>query len=118
MKTAMGLNAKITAGRTHRAKWRALFEALGVERIESQEAAEIALLGDGGALGVFFVADDAALPEALAASAPWLEIRVADPAAGGRALDALGTPRVEYHDQAHAYFRAPGGVVFRLAPIR
>lgn len=117
MNTAMGLNVKITVSRAHRPAWRALFEALGASSIESPPDAEIATLGDGGHVGAFFVDAADALPEKLAVRAPWLELRVDDPAAVARALDALAMPRVEYHDQAHAYFAAPGGFVFRLAPL-
>ncbi len=117
MKTAMGLNVKITASRAHAGRWRSLFEALGVSGIDSPPDAEVARLGDGGHLGVFFVDAVDALPEELAVRAPWLELRVADPAAAGRALDALETPRLAYQDREHAYFQAPGGFVFRLAPL-
>lgn len=117
MKNAMGLNVKITAAHAHRARWRALFGALGVTKIEAPPNAEIACLDDGGHVGVFFVDAGDALPDELAARAPWLELRVGDVDVAIRALDALDTPRLDYTDKTHVYFRAPGGVVFRLAPL-
>jgi hypothetical protein len=116
-RTAMGLNLKLTISHEHRARWRALFDALGIEVRSPAPDIEAGILSDGASVGLFFVDPSDALPEELASRAPWLELRVADVAASRRALEEIALPRVDYHDHAHPYFRAPGGVVFRLAGL-
>jgi hypothetical protein len=64
----------------------------------------------GFVLGLFFV--DAA--ETLS-DADWL--KVADPADWKARLQAFGVREVEFTDPTRFFFHAPGGQVFRLAPL-
>ena len=111
--TKLGSNSKITAPRSVRPQIRALFEALGVSPISPLPDMD-AYRGGAGSIGFQFVDDAAALSVAQMRIAPWLEIEVDDPARAGAALDALDIPRLDYFDKEHAYFIAPGGLVFRL----
>ena len=49
--------------------------------------------------------------------AAWMEIKVADPADWKARLQAFGVKEVDYPDPTRFYFQAPGGQVFRLAPL-
>ncbi|HTF34707.1 MAG TPA: hypothetical protein VK714_13535 [Myxococcota bacterium] len=71
----------------------------------------------GFILGLFFVPQGQVLSVAQRERATWLEIQVADPAAVKAQLLAFGVPEVVYEDRTRFYFRAPGGCVFRLAPL-
>ena len=118
MKIAMGANVKVTVGEPARGQVRAMFEALGVRAQAGHlEHVDVFVLDDGGRVGFFFVSPSEALTEAQLASSVWLELRVADVEGATRALDALSIPREPYADAAHAYFRAPGGLVLRVAAL-
>jgi hypothetical protein len=67
---------------------------------------------DGGNVGFEYAAET--LTEAQMRIAPWLEFAVADLAATGDRLAAVGIARMEYRDKDHPYFVGPAGVVFRL----
>ena len=71
----------------------------------------------GFVLGLFFVPSDEVLSDAQYDRAPWLEIQATDSAAMKARLLAFGVPEVDYEDRTRFYFRAPGGCVFRLAPL-
>jgi catechol 2,3-dioxygenase-like lactoylglutathione lyase family enzyme len=68
-------------------------------------------------LGLFFVPPADALPERAQLKAVWLEIKVDDTAAWKARLEAFGVTLVEWPDPTRFYFQAPGGQVFRLAPM-
>jgi hypothetical protein len=73
---------------------------------------------DGGfVLGLFFEDESGVLSEADCLKATWLEIKTADPVAFRARLEAFGVKQVDYPDPSRFYFQAPGGQVFRLAPI-
>ena len=71
----------------------------------------------GFVLGLFFVDAAQALSGADCLKAPWLELKVADPAAWRARLTAFGVGEVEFPDPTRFFFQAPGGQVFRLAPL-
>jgi hypothetical protein len=73
---------------------------------------------DGGfVVGLFFVDPAEAIPEDQYVKATWLEIQVPDPASFTDRLRALGVTQVPYADTSRFYFHAPGGQVFRVAPM-
>lgn len=118
MSTAMGTNVKVIVSASARPRVRAMFEAIGLEAPKSPaEHLDVFALHDGGNLGFCFVPAEEALGEEELARSVWLELRVGDVDAVARALDAQSIPRVEYSDTTHPYFRAPGGLVFRLARL-
>jgi len=116
--THLGRNVKITLGDSRRASFRAAMTALGCDVMSPNAEMDVYRFADGSMLGAQVVADAEALPEPLLEKAPWLELAVDDVTAATSKLDGLGLSRVEYHDKGHAYFRAPGGVVFRLTASR
>jgi hypothetical protein len=70
----------------------------------------------GFVLGLFFDAVGA-LPESEYLNSTWLEIKAADPETVKARLIASGVKPVEYPDPTRFFFQAPGGQVFRLAPL-
>ncbi len=71
----------------------------------------------GFVLGLFFVDAAETLSGADCLKATWLELKVADPAAWKARLLAFGVREVEFPDPTRFFFQAPGGQVFRLAPL-
>jgi hypothetical protein len=112
--TTIGLNLKITVSPEARGPLREMFqEVLGAERIQPLPELDVFLLEGGARVGAYY--DEAALPPEAARLGAWIELVVDAPDATAAALVERGVARVEYHDRAHAYFQAPGGLVFRLA---
>ncbi len=72
---------------------------------------------DGTVVGLFFVEAGNALSQAEALKAPWLEIKVDDPEAMRARLETFGVDAVDFPDPTRFYFQAPGGQVYRLAPL-
>ena len=73
---------------------------------------------DGGfVLGIFFVdaADTLSVDDHLKAA--WLEIKTKNVDALKRKLQKFGVKELDYSDKSRFYFQAPGGQVFRLAPM-
>lgn len=111
-----GKNMKLTVDRAFRARTRAFFgEVLGVAPASPMPDLELYKLEDGFQIGVFYAEANDALAEAEQAKGAWLEIEVADHARAAATLDQLGVEKVDYTDKTHAYYRIPGGPVFRLA---
>jgi hypothetical protein len=71
----------------------------------------------GFVLGLFFTSDAETLSEAEHLKATWMELKVEDPAALKTQLLAFGVREVEYPDPTRFFFQAPGGQVFRVAPL-
>jgi hypothetical protein len=71
----------------------------------------------GFIVGVFYADDTKVLPEAEHRKAIWLEIQASDPKALEDRITAAGIERMHYDDQSRFYFQAPGGQVFRIAPL-
>ncbi|HKN00516.1 MAG TPA: hypothetical protein VJX23_08355 [Candidatus Binataceae bacterium] len=71
----------------------------------------------GFVLGLFFGAAPESLSEAEHLRATWMELKVDDTAAWKARLLAFGVREVEYPDATRFFFQAPGGQVFRLAPL-
>lgn len=73
---------------------------------------------DGGfVLGLFFVDPSATLTDAQYLLGMWMELKVDDPAAWKDRLLEFGVTPVEFPDPTRFFFAAPGGQVFRLAPL-
>jgi len=115
MKAHLGKNQKWIVRPSHREAMHALFvRGLGAAEVTPPNAPlDVFELESGALVGV--EVDDGALDEEAARKGAWLEFLVADPDATAKTLDAQGVKRVQYHDEDHAYFQAPGGPVFRLA---
>jgi len=75
----------------------------------------ICLWGCGGKYTLVACRED--MTEADYLKATWLEIKVDDPAHWKARLQAFGVKEVNFPDPTRFYFQAPGGPVFRLAPM-
>jgi hypothetical protein len=73
---------------------------------------------DGGfVLGLFFVDPAETLSDAELLKAMWMELKVEDPSAWKDHLLAFGVTPIDFPDPTRFFFAAPGGQVFRLAPL-
>ncbi len=91
---------------------------LGCKMLESPRPdLDLYEFAGGFVIGVFEVEDGEALGEGDCLKAAWLELKVEDPAAWKERLEGFGVRRVKYADASRFYFQAPGGQVFRLAPM-
>ena len=73
---------------------------------------------DGGfVLGIFFVDDTETLSNEDHLKAAWLEIKTKNVDGLKRKLRKFGVKELDYVDKSRFYFQAPGGQVFRLAPM-
>jgi len=113
--TKLGGNVRITIDRKLRSDLRAVMEGvLRCEQSSPRPDIDVYRLGTGS-LGAYLVDTAEALPAAELQKAPWLEFIVEDLAATEQGLARLGMAPIDYHDKAHNYYQAPGGIVFRLA---
>jgi len=71
----------------------------------------------GFVVGIFFAPAEEVLTEAEYLKSAWLEIKASDPAAWKQRLLAFGVRELPYEDTSRFYFQAPGGQVFRIAPL-
>ena len=114
--TSFGKNMRITVGEQHRSLTRQVFtEVLGCSMKSPAPDLEVYGFEDGFGLGAYYVPAAQALDGEEHLKAPWLELCVADPEQTQRRLGELGIHPFDYADKAHAYYRTPGGPVFRLA---
>ncbi len=111
--TDLGPNLKLTVDPTNRGALRQLFDAVGCERTSPSDAWDLFQVTGGGSIGVNY--SDGALAPEQARLGAWIELRPADLPAARARLAELGHLPFAYADEAHEYFEAPGGQVFRLA---
>ena len=113
-----GRNMKVTLGTSQREAFTTMMtEAFGSTWVDATPEMRIFTMPDGFSLGAQTVADSDALDADAMFIAPWVEFLVEDIAATTETLERIGATSFEYVDQTHTYFRAPGGLVFRLATI-
>ena len=72
---------------------------------------------NGFVVGVFYRNEGDVLPEQDHFKAAWLEIKVTTPEEVKQRLLDIGVKQIDYEDKSRFYFQAPGGQVFRLAPM-
>jgi len=92
-------------------------DILGCKKLTGQPYADLDLyeFRGGFVLGLFFSVD--VLSETDHLLATWMEIKTDDPEALKEKLLEFGVREVEFEDTSRFYFQAPGGQVFRLAPM-
>ena len=113
---SIGNNQKWTLSSDTRDGLRAFFEAgLGAKRVKELPDLDAFALDGGQMIGVQYLAPARALDAEQLFLAPWLEFLVEDVKAAITRMESLGLERVDYFDKEHTYFKAPGGIVFRLA---
>jgi hypothetical protein len=71
----------------------------------------------GFVVGLFYGDDSEVLSEQDQLKATWLELKTSAPAALKTRLLKFGVRPVDYPDPSRFYFQAPGGLVWRVAPL-
>ena len=98
--------------------WTFYLGVLGCKSLPSPEPnLDLFEFDNGFVVGVFYRNDADVLTEQDHFKAAWLEIKVAAPEEVKQRLLGIGVKQVDYEDKSRFYFQAPGGQVFRLAPI-
>ncbi len=116
----LGNHLKMTLDRGLRGRAREFYQGLLECKVLESPVPDLDLyeFADGVVLGLFVVDEpEAVLPETDHLKATWLEIKVDDPGAWKAKLQAFGVREVAFPDPSRFFFHAPGGQVFRLAPI-
>jgi hypothetical protein len=116
----IGNHLKMTLARELRPRTREFYaKTLELKVLESPvKDLDLYQFPGGFVLGIFFT-DAAAevLSESDHLKATWLELKVEDPIAWKKRLVDFGVRAVDFSDTSRFYFQAPGGQVFRLAPL-
>ena len=115
----MGNHMKLTLPHSLRERCRSFYAGICECAIMDSPRPDLDLyrFHGGFVLGIFFAGDAEILPVPEYIKAAWLELKVDDvPAYRQRLLD-FGIEQLPYEDVSRFYFQAPGGQVFRLAPL-
>jgi hypothetical protein len=72
---------------------------------------------DGFVVGLFYGDDSEVLSEQDQLKATWLELKTSDPPSLRIRLLEFDVGPIEYADTSRFYFQAPGGQVWRVAPL-
>jgi len=94
-------------------------DILGCRKLADLSYPNVDLYGfqRGFDLGLFFCDEVDTLSEKEQLKATWMEIKVSNPDALKQRLIGFGVQEVEFEDKSRFYFQAPGGQVFRVAPM-
>ena len=119
MMAHIGDHIKMTLPRHLRARTREFYAGLLACKVLESPLDDLDLyrFGGGFVVGLFFAEDEQALPEVDYLKATWLEIKVDDPLLLKTRLQEFGVREVEFPDPGRFYFQAPGGQVYRIAPM-
>jgi hypothetical protein len=115
----IGNHMKLNVSSSLRSKTQTFYEdVLGCKTMPSPMPDLDLFEFDGGfVLGVFFVEDAETLSSDDHLKAAWLELKTKNVDALKRKLQKFGVKELDYADKSRFYFQAPGGQVFRLAPM-
>jgi hypothetical protein len=117
--TAFGNHLKLNVHKSLRDRVRTFY--LDVLECKTMRAPmpdlDLFLFDDTFVLGVFYCDQAEVLSEEDHLKAAWMEIKAKDVEVTKRRLLEFGVKEVEYSDKMRFYFQAPGGQVFRLAPM-
>jgi hypothetical protein len=117
--TQIGNHYKFQTARTERSRVREFYrDLLGCQMREGPMPHVDMFQFEGGAyVGIFFEEPDAVLTPENFLKAAWMELKTKDPAALEKQVRAFGVKAIDYADKTRFYFQAPGGQVFRVAPL-
>jgi catechol 2,3-dioxygenase-like lactoylglutathione lyase family enzyme len=118
--TRLGNHLKMHLAKRERERARRFYtEVLGCRPMEAPPYPDLDLyeFDDGTVAGLFFLDDSAVLSEQDCEKATWLEIKTSEPGQLQQKLVHFGVEQVDFPDPDRFYFRAPGGQVFRVAPL-
>jgi hypothetical protein len=118
--TRLGNHLKMHLAKRERESARRFYaEILGCRPLPAPPYPDLDLyeFEDGVVVGLFFLEDSEVLSRQDSQKAVWLEIKTSDPAQLEQKLLAFGVEKVDFPDPGRFYFQAPGGQVFRVAPL-
>ena len=118
--TRLGNHLKMHLAKGERERARLFYsDVLGCRAMDAPPYPDLDLyeFDDGTVVGLFFLDDSAVLSEHDSEKATWLEIKTSEPEQLQRKLEEFGVKKVDFPDPGRFYFRAPGGQVFRVAPL-
>lgn len=115
----IGNHLKMTVPHHLRSRTREFYRSiLGCQQLDSpRDDLDLYEFTGGFVLGLFFAPEAEALSETDYLKGMWMELKVADPEAFKARLLAFGVKEVEFPDPTRFFFQAPGGQVFRVAPL-
>src|SRR5215813_4564307 len=115
----MGNHMKLTIAPQLRERTREFYRDICEGRMLESPNPDLDLyeFGCGFVLGVFVANQADTLPQPDYIKAAWLELKVDDVPRYRAKLEAFGIAPLSYSDPTRMYFQAPGGQVFRLAPL-
>jgi catechol 2,3-dioxygenase-like lactoylglutathione lyase family enzyme len=118
--TRLGNHLKMHLAHTERERARRFYvDVLGCRMLNAPPYPDVDLyeFDDGTIVGLFFKEDSEVLSVEDSEKATWLEIKTSDPGQLQKKLVEFEAERVDFPDPSRFYFRAPGGQVFRVAPL-
>jgi catechol 2,3-dioxygenase-like lactoylglutathione lyase family enzyme len=118
--TRLGNHLKMHLPKGERQRARQFYaDVLGCRVMDAPPYPDLDLyeLEDGTVVGLFFLDAAAVLSEQECEKAVWLEIKTSEPEQLRRKLEDFGVKQVQFPDPNRFYFQAPGGQVFRVAPL-
>ena len=115
----IGNHLKMTVPQHLRSRTREFYvSVLGCRQLDSpRDDIDLYEFTGGFVLGLFFTPEAEALSETDYLKGMWMELKVANPEALKARLLAFGVKEVEFPDPTRFFFQAPGGQVFRVAPL-
>lgn len=115
----IGNHLKMTVPQNLRSRTREFYgSVLGCRQLDSpRDDLDLYEFAGGFVLGLFFTPEAEAPSETDYLKGLWLELKVADPETLKARLLAFGVKEVEFPDPTRFFFQAPGGQVFRVAPL-
>lgn len=118
--TRLGNHLKMHLAHAERERARRFYaDVLGCRMLNAPPFPEVDLyeFDDGTIVGLFFKEDSDVLSVEDSEKATWLEIKTSDPEQLKKKLLEFGAEKVAFPDPSRFYFRAPGGQVYRVAPL-
>ena len=115
----IGNHLKMTVPQHLRSRTREFYgSVLDCQQLDSaRDDSDLYEFAGGCVLGLFFTPEAEAPSETDYLKGLWLELKAADPEALKVRLLAFGVKEVEFPDPTRFFFQAPGGQVFRVAPL-
>jgi catechol 2,3-dioxygenase-like lactoylglutathione lyase family enzyme len=118
--TRLGNHLKMHLPKGERERARRFYaDVLGCRMLDAPPYPDLDLyeFDDGTVVGLFFLDDSAVLSGQDCEKAVWLEIKTSEPEPLRKRLVDFGVKQVDFPDASRFYFQAPGGQVFRIAPL-
>jgi len=109
---SLGANSKMVVLRSERDRIQVFYRDVLGCKVEMKPNADLVWLRSDFYLGIVY--EDSALSKDDMLKSVWLELRTDEPDRLKEAVLKFGLSELEYGDNEHFYFQAPGGQVFRI----